>query len=63
MQPIQTEHLGDSHLRLVFHDMEMSFSLAANVTLGEVARTLDEISKQRYGNPVAIFVTLKQYDC
>ena len=63
MQNVLVDHLGASRLRLIFRDNEMSFLLAANATLGEVAQTLDDISKRRIGHPVAIFVTLgRQYD-
>jgi hypothetical protein len=58
MQPIQVDHARDSRLRFVFSDTVVSFSLAADVTFGEIARTLGELSNQRYGNPVAIDVTL-----
>ena len=63
MQNVCIDRLGDSRLRLIYKDTEMSFLLAANATLGEVARTLDDISKQRFDNPVAIYVTLGRHDC
>ena len=58
MQPIQVDHAGDSRLRFVFNDKVVSFSLAADTTFGEIARTLAELSNQHYGNPVAIDITL-----
>ena len=58
MQPMQADHTGDSRLRFVFDDGVVSFGLAADVTFGEIARTLDELSSGRYGSPVAIDVTL-----
>jgi hypothetical protein len=58
MQPIQVDHAGDSRLRFVFSDKVVSFSLAADTTFGEIARTLAKLSNPRYGNPVAIDVTL-----
>jgi hypothetical protein len=58
MQPIQVDHAGDSRLRFVFNDKVVSFSLAADTTFGEIAWTLAKLSNQRYGNPVAIDVTL-----
>jgi hypothetical protein len=36
----------------------VSFSLAANATFEDIARTFGELSNQRYGDPVAIDVTL-----
>ena len=58
MRPIQADHTGDSRLRFVFDDGVVSFGLAADVTFGEIARTLGELSRRRYGSPVAIDVTL-----
>jgi hypothetical protein len=58
MQPIQVDHSGDSRLRFVFHDAVLSFSLAANSTFEDIARTLSELEPQCHGNPVAIDVTL-----
>jgi hypothetical protein len=36
----------------------VSISLAASATFGEIARILGRLSRRRYGNPVAIDVTL-----
>jgi hypothetical protein len=58
MQPIQVDHTVDSRLRFVFDDKVVSFNLAANATFADVARTLGELANRRYGNPVAIDVTL-----
>ena len=58
MQPIQAGHTGGSRLRFVFDDGVVSFGLAADVTFGDIARTLGELSSRRYGSPVAIDVTL-----
>ena len=58
MPPIQVDHAGDSRLTIVFDDTVVSFSLAADVTFGEIARTLDELSDQCHRNPIAIDVTL-----
>jgi hypothetical protein len=52
------DNAGDSRLRFVFGDTVVSSSLAANATFEDVARTLGELSNERYGNPVAIDVTL-----
>jgi hypothetical protein len=58
MQPILDDHTGNSRLRLVFDDAVVSFDLAANATFEDIARTLGELSNQRYRNPVAIDVIL-----
>jgi|GEM_PF-2029467 hypothetical protein len=58
MQSIQVDHSGESCLRFVFNDSVVSLNLAANATFGEIARTLSGLSSRRYGNPVAIDVTL-----
>ena len=58
MQPIQADHAEDRRLRFVFDDGVVSFGLAADVTFGDIARTLGELSSRRYGSPVAIDVTL-----
>ena len=62
MQSIQADHARDSRLRFVFGDKVVSFGLAAEATFGEIAQTLGQLSNQRYGNPVAIDVTLKRCD-
>jgi hypothetical protein len=41
-------------LRFVFYDRVVSFGLGADVTFGEVARTLSELARKHYGNPVGI---------
>ena len=58
MQPLQADRTGDSRLRFVFDDGVVSFGLAADVTFGDIARTLGGLSSRRYGSPVAIDVTL-----
>jgi hypothetical protein len=58
MQPIQVGHATDRRLRFVFDDAVVSFGLAAHATFEDIARTLGELSNQRYGNPVAIDVIL-----
>ena len=58
MRPIQADQREDSRLRFVFDDGVVSFGLAADVTFGDIARTLGELSSRRYGRPVAIDVTL-----
>jgi hypothetical protein len=58
MQLIHADRAGGSRVRFVFNEAVVSFSRAGDVTFGEVARTLGELSSQRYGDPVAIDVTL-----
>jgi len=59
MQLIQADHGGQNRrLRLVFDNAVMSFSLAADATLEDVALRLTKVSRRRYGTPVAIDVTL-----
>ena len=58
MQPIQVDHARDSRLRFVFDDAVVSFGLAVNATFEDIARTMGELSNRRYGNPVAIDITL-----
>jgi hypothetical protein len=60
MQAARADHAGDSLLRVVFDDAVVSLSLAADATFGEVARTLGDLPRRRYGNPVAIDVTLRR---
>ena len=57
MQPIQVDP-RDSRLRVVFDDAVVSFGLAVNATFEDIARTMGELSNRRYGDPVAIDVTL-----
>ena len=59
MQRTQTDHAGDNRLRFVYNDAVISFSVSADVTFGEIARTFDELSIEHVGNPVAIDVTLR----
>jgi len=58
MSNSQAAHPGESRLRFVFGDSVVSFHRTAGVTLGEIARTLDELPSHRYGPPVAIDLTL-----
>jgi hypothetical protein len=45
-------------LRFVFNDSHLSVALAADATLEDIALTVDRISTQGYGRPVAVYVTL-----
>jgi hypothetical protein len=58
----QVDHAENSLLRFIFSDRVVSFSLAASVTLEEIARTLGELTNQGYGDPVAIDVTLGSHE-
>jgi hypothetical protein len=58
MQPTQTDHARQRRLRIVFDDAVVSFSLAAEETLGEIARRLGELSDQRRRRPVAVELTV-----
>jgi hypothetical protein len=58
MQSVQVNDPGRSRLRFVFDGAVVSLSLGAHATFGEIARRLSELSRRRYGNPVAIDVTL-----
>ena len=59
MRPIQVYQVPKHRLRVTFSDMTVSLSLAANATFEDIARTLDELPNQHYGDPVAIDVTLR----
>jgi len=48
----------DHRLRFVFSDTVLSYSRAADLTLGDIAETLDDLPRQRYGHPVSIALTL-----
>lgn len=56
------ERLGDTKIQIVFSDREASFRLSGDVTLGQVAATLGEISRRYFDRPVAVYVTLKRSD-
>jgi hypothetical protein len=56
MQFIQSSSAADARLRFVFNDAVMSFDLATNPTLEDIARKLGEPALGRHGTPVAIDV-------
>ncbi len=58
MRTIQSDRTEDSRLRFVFSDTVVSFSRSGDVTLGEIARTLGQLSNRCHGDPVAIDLTL-----
>ena len=57
MQSIQGHPAPHGRLRFVFRDTVVSLGIVADLTFGEIARTLRELSRQRFGDPVAIDVT------
>ncbi len=59
MRPIQVYQVPKHRLRVTYSDTTVSLSLAANATFEDIARTLDELPNQRYGDPVAIDITLR----
>jgi hypothetical protein len=58
MKFIHADHAGNSRLRFVFNGTVVLFSLAADATLEDIALALGGLEPQKYGNPVAIDVTL-----
>jgi hypothetical protein len=58
MRFLRTDIASNSRLRFVFDEAVVSFDLAANSTLEDVARTLGELESLRYGKPITIDVTL-----
>jgi hypothetical protein len=61
MQFVEADHARLLRLRVVFGDTVLTYSLAADASVGEIARRLEEPSSRRHGSPVAIDVTL--YSC
>jgi len=58
MPAFHSDRSGDHRLRFVFSDTVLSFDRAANLTLGDIAETLEDLPLQRYGHPVSIALTL-----
>ena len=58
MQTIQFERSEGSRLRFVFDDAVVSFNLAGNADFGEIARIMDELTKEDRGRPLGIDVTM-----
>ena len=58
MPSLKATCAGNSHLKLVFSDKVASFEVAPNATFGEVAQRLRTLSPRRYGDPVAVKLTL-----
>lgn len=55
---MRNEHTNDSRLRFVFDDGVAGFALAADATVGEVARMWDDVSRWHGGHAVGIDVTV-----
>ena len=62
MQQKFIERLGDTRIQVLFPDKEASFRLSGDVTLGQIAATLGEISKRYVERPLAVYVTMKHHD-
>jgi len=58
MTPTSVDEAGTSRLRLIFDDAVTSLNLGPEVTYGEVARALSEISDADHGRPLAIDLTV-----
>jgi hypothetical protein len=52
------DRAAGSRLRFVFRDAVLSFDLARGVTFGDVAGTLDGLSRRHFRHPVAIDLTV-----
>lgn len=58
MASVQTAHAADSRVRFVFNETVRSFNASASTTFEEIAQMLDTLPSQRFGNPIAIDLTL-----
>jgi hypothetical protein len=58
MHSIPIESIADSRLRIVYGGHVISTGIAATATLGEIAATLRRLDARRYGDPLAIDVTV-----
>lgn len=54
--------LAEDRLRIVFNDTVVSFDLAVDITLGEVARALDDLSSRHTSAAVEVDVTVQTID-
>ncbi len=50
----QTRQPKERRLRFVFQDKVVSFGVAADLSFGDVARTLRELAPRHYGEPLSI---------
>jgi hypothetical protein len=60
MQAVRIDQVRHSRFRFVFGKKAVTFSLASNVTYGDIARTLAENSRRSYGSQVAIDVAVRR---
>jgi hypothetical protein len=58
---LHTDQTTRGRLRLVFDDRVISHRLRADATFEDVAAALRELAPQRYGDPVAIDVTMADF--
>jgi hypothetical protein len=58
---LHTDQTTLGRLRLVFDDRVISRRLRAHATFEDVAAALSELAPQRYGDPVAINVTMANF--
>jgi len=61
MRPAHVSQPVGDRLRFVFQDAVVSYSIFGVVTLGEVARTMGELSRRRYHDPIAVNLTLRSH--
>ena len=58
MHTVSESAAHDSRLRFVFSDTVVSFRVAADVTLGEIASRCGEVSDRLTSHPIAVDVTI-----
>jgi hypothetical protein len=56
---LKLENADGSCLRFIFHEAVIAVRLADDATIEDVARILGGFTNRRYGNPVAIDVTMQ----
>lgn len=61
---MSTNHteLTEDRLRIVFNDTVVTFDLSVDITFGEVAKALDELSARHRDTAVAVDVSLQTVD-
>jgi hypothetical protein len=58
MEYLHTDRMTQDYLRIVFNDRVVLLRLGDHATMGDVAQTLRDFEPRRYGDPVAIDVTI-----
>ena len=58
MQSGRIDNVEDGRLRVVFDDVVISLTIAADANLKEISRTVGDLSNRHYGGVVAVQVTL-----